>query len=231
MKITKQELRTIIHEELDNLHKEGFFGDMARGAKKGLYNLGRRKGETSYDELYTALVGQQSGLQNLMHTNTEELMKWTQGWFAKKRFPVGTKINDMVMKIDDLVDETRQGPDEEGGGAWQVDKFDKLRHYLSYYRDQISKEIQSFEKKLQSNPKQADYNLPVIAQQLAKVLYEISGAASDTGEGPSSQETATKYYAPHIEKALRAVQEHVKAREKSYMSESKRAGRTRKTRG
>ena len=231
MKITKEQLKTIIQEELEGLHQEGFFGDIARSAKKGLYDFSRPKGEPSYDELYTELIGTQAGLQDLMHTNPEELTKWTQGFFSKRGWPEGTKINEMVMQIDDLIDQTRQGPDEDGVGMMQVDKFEELQRYIKYYRENISDEIKSLKGKFQSNPEQANAQLPILAQQLSEVLYIISGASQDTGEGPSRSDISKKHYAPHIEKALRAVQKHVTQREKSYMSESKRSQRKRKNRG
>ena len=231
MKITKEQLKTIIQEELEGLHQEGFFGDIARSAKKGLYDFSRPKGEPSYDELYTELIGTQAGLQDLMHTNPEELTKWTQGFFSKRGWPEGTKINEMVMQIDDLIDQTRQGPDEDGVGMMQVDKFEELQRYIKYYRENISDEIKSLKGKFQSNPEQANAQLPILAQKLSEVLYIISGASQDTGEGPSRSDISKKHYAPHIEKALRAVQKHVTQREKSYMSESKRSQRKRKNRG
>ena len=227
MKITKEQLKRIIKEELEGLHQEGFFGDMARSAKKGMYDLSRPKGEPSYDELYTELIGTQASLQHLMHDNPEELTKWTQGFFSKRGWPDNTKIDEIVEKIDDLVDDTSQGPDEEGGGAWQVDKFDELRRYLKQYRENISEEIKSLRQNFITNPKRADMQLPILAQQLSEILYIISGAAEDTGHGPSRSDISKEHYAPHIEKAMRAVQKHVSAREKAYMSETKRIKRPR----
>ena len=196
-----------------------------------MYNLGRPRSAPSYDELYTELIGTQAGLQDLMHTKPQELTKWTMGFFSKRGWPEGTKINEMVMQIDDLVDQTRHGSDEDGVGMMQVDNFEELQRYLKYYRENIREEIKSLKGKFQSNPEQANSQLPILAQQLSEVLYIISGPSQDTGEGPSRSDISKKHYAPHIERALRSVQEHITQREKSYMSESKRSQRKRKTRG
>ena len=134
------------------------------------------------------------------------------------------------MQIDDLVDQTRHGSDEDGVGMMQVDNFEELQRYLKQYYD-IGEETKSLKGKFQSNPEQANAQLPLLAQQLSEILYIISGAAEDTGHGPSRSDISKKHYAPHIEKAMRSVQEHVAAREKSYLSESKRSQRKYKTRG
>jgi len=216
MKLTQEQLKKIIKEEVGAVLSELSFGDIGRGINKGLHDIGLPKsgGEGKGDQLYTELVEIQAEMRDLITKKPESITDWVYGYTVGNinSRDLGGQLDHFASEVEDYVSRIKGFFDlKELPHA--VDNWERTPAELLYLRKEIF-----------PNPPEDFKNLlNDFANQTAEMLISVSGMDLEYSGG-------YKKYAPYALKGIQQAYSEFSQNKQQELAERKRKRTIRRSR-